>query len=98
LTDSTQDVTAGWHGDGGDEGADADDDGDDDPDEVQRDGDDDGEDLPSPGRNFLGRFLPIGELFSLGVFRPAEVVLSLSDGPPSLRFLGMTIYTRGRWQ
>jgi hypothetical protein len=23
---------------------------------------------------------------------------SISDPPPSLRFLGTTIYTRGRWQ
>jgi hypothetical protein len=68
----------GWPGDGGDEGASDDDD---DPDEVQRNGDDDGDDLPSPGRNFPGRFLPIGELFSHGVFRPAEAVVSISDPP-----------------
>jgi hypothetical protein len=79
--DSTQDVTAGWCGNGGDEGAGDDDDGDDDPDEVQRDGDDDSDDLPSPGRNFPGRFLPAGELFSLGVFRPAEAAVSISDAP-----------------
>jgi hypothetical protein len=76
LQDSTQDVTAGWRGDGGDEGA-----GDDDPDEVQRDDDDDGDDLPSSGRNFLGRFLPARELFSLDVFRPAEAAVSISDPP-----------------
>jgi hypothetical protein len=72
----------GWRGDGGDEGAD-DDDGDDDPDKVQRDDDDDdGDDLPSPGRNFPGRFLPAGELFSLSVFRPAEAAVSISEPPP----------------
>ena len=55
----------------GDEGADGDDDGgdDDDPDEVQLDGGVDGDDLPSPGRNFPGRFLPTGEL-SLYSFPP----------------------------
>jgi hypothetical protein len=35
-----------------------------------RDGDDDGNDLPSPGRNFPGRFLSAGELFSLWCFPP----------------------------
>jgi hypothetical protein len=35
-----------------------------------------GDDLPSPGRNFPGRFLPTGELFSLGVFCPAEAAVS----------------------
>jgi hypothetical protein len=69
--DSTQDVTAGWHGDGGDEGAgDGDDDDDEDLDEVWCIGDDDGDDLPSPGRNFPGRFLPARELFSLWCFPP----------------------------
>jgi hypothetical protein len=86
----------GWHGDGGDEGAVDDDD--DDPDEVQRDGDDDGVDLPSPGRNFPGRFLPARELFSLDIFRPTEAAVFISDSPPCLRFLGTTIYARGRWQ
>jgi hypothetical protein len=64
-----------------DEGADDDDGGDDDPDEVQCDGDDDGDDLPSPGKNFPDRFLPAGELFSLGVFIPAEASMSISDAP-----------------
>ena len=41
---------------------------DDDPNEVQRDDDDDGDDFPPPGRNFLGRFLPAGELFLSLVF------------------------------
>ena len=51
-------------GDGGDGGGDDDDDDDDDdPDEVQRDDDEDGDDLPLPGRNFPGRFLPAGELY-----------------------------------
>jgi hypothetical protein len=45
-------------------------DDDDDPDEVRCDGDDDDDDLPSPGRNFLGRFLSAGELFSLWCFPP----------------------------
>jgi hypothetical protein len=58
-----------------------DNDDDDDPDEVQRDGDDDGDDPPSPGKNFPGRFLPTGELFSLGVFRPTEAAVSISDPP-----------------
>jgi hypothetical protein len=45
------------------------------------DGNDDGDDLPSPGRNFPGRFLPAGELFSLGVFHPAEAAVSISESP-----------------
>jgi hypothetical protein len=53
----------------------------DDPDEVQRNDDDDGDDLPSPGRNFPDRFLPVGELFSLDIFRPAEAAVSISDAP-----------------
>jgi hypothetical protein len=63
-------VTAGWRGDGGDEGAGDGDDHDDDPDEVQCDGDDNGDNLPSPGWNFLDRFLPAEELFSLWCFLP----------------------------
>jgi hypothetical protein len=35
--------------------------------------------------------------FSLGVFRPAKVAESISDPPYHLRFLGTTIYARGRW-
>jgi hypothetical protein len=59
------------HGDGEDEGAGDEDDGDDDPDEVRcDDDDDDDDDLPSPGMNFLGRFLLAGELFSLWCFPP----------------------------
>jgi hypothetical protein len=75
----------GWRGDGEYEGSadddddDDDDDGDDDPDEVQRIDDDDGDDLPSPGRNFPGRFLPAREFFSLSVFCPAEAAVSISD-------------------
>ncbi len=65
-----QDVTARRSGDGGDDGPGGGDDGDDDPDEVPRGGDGDGDDLPSPGRNFPGRFLPAGELFSLSGFPP----------------------------
>jgi hypothetical protein len=34
---------------------------------------------------------------SLCVFRPAEAAESISD-PPLFRFLGTTIYARGRWQ
>ena len=41
------------------------DDDDDDPDEVQLDDGDDGDVFLPPGRNFPGRFLPAGELFSL---------------------------------
>jgi hypothetical protein len=66
-------------------------------DEVQHDDDDDGDDLPSPGRNFPDRFLPTEELFSLGIFRPAEAAVSISE-PPRLRFSGTMIYARGRWQ
>ena len=47
---------------GGDDG-DSDGDDDDDPNEVRHDDDEDGDDLPPPGRNFPGRFLPAGELF-----------------------------------
>jgi hypothetical protein len=43
-------------------------------------------------------FLPVGELFSLGVFCPAEAAVSISDPPSRLRFSGTTIYARGRWQ
>ena len=39
-------------------------------DEVQLDVGDDGDDFPPPGRNFPGRFLPAGELFSLCGFPP----------------------------
>ena len=63
-------VTTRRSGDGGDDGPGGGDDGDDDPDEVPRGGDGDGDDLPSPGRNFPGRFLPAGELFSLSGFPP----------------------------
>ena len=38
------------------------DDDDDDPNEVQLDDGDDGYDLPSSGRNFPSRLLPVGEL------------------------------------
>jgi hypothetical protein len=49
--------------DDGDEGVGDDDD---DPDVAQLDDGDDGDDFLPPGRNFLGRFLPAGELsFSL---------------------------------
>jgi hypothetical protein len=37
-------------------------------------------------------------LFSLGVFRPVEAAVSISDPPSGLRFSGATIYARGRWQ
>ena len=54
--------------------------GDDDPDGVQLDDGDDGFDLPSPGRNFPGRLLPPGELFSRASFRPVEAAeLSVDD-------------------
>jgi hypothetical protein len=75
-------------GDGDDEGAGDDGDEDDDPNEVQLDGDGDGDDLPSPGRNFPGRFLPAEELFSLGVFCPTEAEESISDPPFVLGFRG----------
>ena len=59
-------------GDGvdGDDGDGVVDDGDDDPDEVQHDDDEDGDDLPPPGGNFPGRFLPAGELFLSLLFPP----------------------------
>jgi hypothetical protein len=39
------------------------------------------------------------ESFSLsGVFCPAEAAVSIYEPPPSLRFLGMVIYAKGRWQ
>jgi hypothetical protein len=39
------------------------------------------------------------ESFSLsGVFYPAEVAMSISEPPLSLRFSGMMIYAKGRWQ
>ena len=65
YTRSTQIVTAERSGDDGDDGAGDGDDDDDDGDDVQLDVGDDGDDLPSPGRNFPGRILPAGELFSL---------------------------------
>jgi hypothetical protein len=68
--DSTQDVTAGWRGDDGDEGDGDGGDEDDDPDEAQLDGDDDGDDLPSSERNFPGRFLLAGELSLSMCFPP----------------------------
>ena len=55
-------------GDDGDGGGDDDDD----PNEVQLDDGEDGDDFPPPGRNFPGRFLPAGELFSLCGFRLVE--------------------------
>ena len=59
---------------------DGDGDDDDDPNEVQLDDGDDGYDLPSPGRNFPGRLLPAGELFSLASFRPVKAAeLSVDD-------------------
>ena len=58
-------VTAGWNEDDDGDSAGGGDGDDDDPDEVQLDGGDDGDDLPPPGGNFPGRFLPVGELFSL---------------------------------
>jgi hypothetical protein len=54
---------------------------------IQRDGDDDGDDLPSSGRNFLGRFLPAGQLFSLSVFRLAEAAVYISDPDTSKTYL-----------
>ena len=71
MQDPTQNVTAGRGGDGDDDGADDEGDGDNDPNEVQLDGGDDGDDFPLSGRNFPGRSLPVGELFSLWCFPPA---------------------------
>jgi hypothetical protein len=40
----------------------------------------------------------LSEIFSLsGVFRPVEAVVSISE-PPFLRFSGMMIHVKGRWQ
>ena len=66
-------------------GGDGDGDDDDDPNEVQLD---DGDDLPSLGRNFPGRLLPVGELFSLASFRPVEAVELFMDDPFCLRVTG----------
>jgi hypothetical protein len=38
------------------------------------------------------------ESFSLSVFSALQRRRCLSLSPPQLRFLGMTIYTRGQWQ
>ena len=61
-------VTAVWHGGDGAGGDGAEDD--DDPDEAQLDDGVDSDDLPSSGRNFPGRFLPVGELFLSVVSAP----------------------------
>ena len=83
-----QDVTARRSGDGGDDGPGGGDDGDDDPDEVPRGGDGDGDDLPSPGRNFPGRFF-LPERFSLSVvFRPVAAAEYFLDLLFRLRFFG----------
>ena len=68
-------------------GADGGGDYDDDPNEVQLDDGDDGDNLPSPGRNFLGRF-PAGELFSLASFCPVEAAELFVDGSLCLRVFG----------
>jgi hypothetical protein len=47
------------------------------------------------GRDFLGRFLPAGELFSLSVFRPVEVAVSISHAPPPHLGFRVRRYTRG---
>ena len=67
---------------GGDGGDDDGDDGDDDGDDVQLDDGDDGDDFPPPGRNFPGRFLPAGELFSLWCFPPRSGGGTLLCGSP----------------
>src|SRR5215216_5292717 len=82
----------------GDEGVDGDDGGgddDDDPDEVRLDGGVDGDDLPSPGRNSLGRNLSAGEIFLSRCFPPHRgggIFLWLL--PESYGF-GRLIYARG---
>ena len=63
------------------DGAVGEDDVDDDPDEARDD--DDGDDLPSPGRNFLGRFLPAGELFLSLWFPPPRRRRNISSKHPS---------------
>ena len=68
MQDSTQLLQR--YGDG-DEGAGGDDGGDD-PDEVQLDGGVDGDDLPSPGRNSLGKNLYAGEIFLSWCFLPCR--------------------------
>ena len=54
------------------------DDVDDDPDEAR----DDGDDLPSPGRNFPGRFLPAEELFLSVWFPPPRRWRNISSKRP----------------
>ena len=66
---------------GRDDGVGDRDDDDDDPNEVLLDDGNDGFDLPPPGRNFLGRLLPAGELFSLASFHPVEAAEYYLDGP-----------------
>ena len=76
-------------------GGDGDGDDDDDPYEVQLDDGDDGYDLPSSGRNFPGRLLPIGELFSLTSFRPVEVAELFVDEYYVLGLQGDEVCERG---
>ena len=71
----------------GDDGAVGEDDVDDDPDEARDDDDDDGDDLPSPGRNFPGSFLPAGELFLSLWFPPPWRRRTISSNRPPM-FLG----------
>ena len=72
-----------WSGGDGDG-----DDDDDDPIGVQLDDSDDGYNLPSPGRNFPGRLLPTGELFSLASFHPVEAAELFVDDSFCLRVTG----------
>ena len=72
----------------GDDGAVGEDDVDDDPYEARDDDDDDddGGDLPTPGRNFPGRFLPVGELFFSLLFPSLRRRRNISSmAPPTLR-------------
>jgi hypothetical protein len=83
-------LTAGRHGDDGDEGAGDDDD----PDEAQLDDDDDGDDFPSPEGISMVDFCLPESFLSLCVFRPAEAVESICDPPWVLGFRGDDIRER----
>ena len=75
----------------GDDGVVGEDGVDDDPDEARDD--DDGDDLPSPGRNFSGRFLPAGEL-SLSVASAPEVAAEYFFEASPMIFRSDRSYTR----
>ena len=74
---------------------DGDGDDDDDPGEVQLDDGDDGDDFLPPGRNFPGRFLPAGVIFSLTSFHSVEAAEFSVDDVLRLRVTGVEVRERG---